>query len=119
MRVAAPAVVHVDMDQLGNAEIVDGPGEVDVEAGLLTTLAQRRVPRGLTGIDVTTRLQPDAEPLVFEEHHAAWADHDAGSGHMDDVDVLIERGRQLVECGQERHDRVGLALIDRHPGRNV
>jgi hypothetical protein len=38
---------------------------------------------------------------------------------MDNIDVLIERGLQLVECRQECHDRVGLTLIDRHPGGNV
>ena len=38
---------------------------------------------------------------------------------MDNIDVLIERGLEPVECSQERHDRVGLTLIDRHPGGNV
>jgi hypothetical protein len=56
---------------------------------------------------------------VFEQHYSPRADDDAGSGHMDDIDVLVERGRQLVECSEERHDRLGLALIDRHPGGNI
>ena len=38
VRVAPTAGVHVDMDQLRNAEIVEGAGEADVEAGLLPAL---------------------------------------------------------------------------------
>lgn len=119
MRVATPAGVHVDMDQLRNAEVVDGAREADLETGLLTTLAQRSIPRGLAGIDVTARLQPDPEPLVFEQYHSPRSDHDAGSGHVDDVDGLIERSLQSVERNQERRDGVDLTLIDRHPGNHV
>ena len=68
---------------------------------------------------MATRLQPDPEPLVFEQHHTPWSDDDARPGHVDDVGFLIERGLQPIKRLQERHDRVGLSLIDRHPGCNV
>ncbi len=119
VRVAPPTRVHVDMDQLGDTTIIDRTGEADLEAGLLPTLAQRCIPGGLTDVDVAAGLQPDAEPLVFQQDHTARSNHDARPRHVDRIALEVERGLQPIERLQERRDRVDLALVNRHPRDDI
>jgi hypothetical protein len=113
----AAALVDVDVHQRWHADGVERPGELHVEPRLLPTLPQRGIPRRLARIEMPTGLQPDAEPLVLEQHHAARAHHDARTGHVDRIGVLVERHRQRIEQLQESLDRNPLAVVDR-PARH-
>ncbi len=64
---------------------------------------------GSPPIDVTARLQPDAETLVAVEHHAARTDHDRRGRHVAAAAVFGTRvdaaGHQVVERGDEQGER--------------
>jgi hypothetical protein len=62
---------------------------------------------------VPAGLEPDPEPPVFEQHHAARPDDDARPGHVDGIGFLIERCRQRIEEGQEPLDRDRFTLVHR------
>ena len=119
MCMSPPAIVDVDVDQLGDTGVVDRAGEGDLEARLLPALPQCRIPGGLAGIDVPARLQPDPETLVLEQHHATRPDHDARPRHVDRIGVEVEWSSQRVERRQEPLDRDRLAFVDRSTSSDI
>lgn len=111
--VTTTAGVHVDVDQRRNAIGIDRSGERDVQTGLLGRFTQRCFPRSLTGVDVTTRLQPQAEALVFQQQDPPRSHHDRRTRHVNRVQVLVERILEPVHLGQERVDRGSLTVVER------
>ncbi len=113
---ATPARVHVDVDEVrhtGPTVTIADVGERHGETRLLLRLAQRRLPRRLTRIDVTTGLEPESEPLVLQQQHTARTDDDRRAGHVHRVEFLIERVGQSIELGERSFDRPGLVIVDR------
>ena len=118
MGVTASAGVHVDMNQLRNTRCIEGPEEPHVEAGLLDALTPGRLPRRLARIDVPSRLHPEPEPLVLQQHDPARPDHEARPRHVDRIVLPGERIVECVEGDQEGVDRGRLAVVHRHPRRH-
>jgi hypothetical protein len=108
MRVTLRSCVYVDMDQ-GRLCF----GKPELEARFFDGLAPSAVPRRLICFNVTARLQPNAEALVFVEDNATRANHDRRAGDMDDVGILSEWVGESVEGFQECSNRLALTLIER------
>ncbi len=96
MRVGVGRLVDVEMDE----ERARG-GMLDGETQFLGGLAQRGGGRGLARVDVAAGLHPDAEPLVPVQDGAAAPDHDARRGDVGRAGVLVTRGVEQAELGQE------------------
>jgi hypothetical protein len=111
--------MDVDVDEHRCAIDNERPGEPCVEAGLLAGLAQGCLPRGLAGVDVASRLDPDSQPLVLVEQHTARADDNPRCGHVHRIGIDVERGVEHVVQVEESGDRVGLALVDGSPRGDV
>src|SRR3954452_199740 len=120
------ARVTVGTEQEADVEVLMTPGrQVNVDmhrtggdrhrqqTGLLHRLPRSRGEQVLAGVDVTTRLDPDAESLVQVQQDAAWTDDDGRRGQMHGVGVLVEGTRQPVELGSDSQQRQRLALVDR------
>lgn len=84
-------------------------GMLDMEAELFDSLTQRRLGRGLTGVDVASWLHPAGETLVEMEDRAPGAHDYRRSRHMGGVGVLVVRFIQAPELGQEAFFRLNLA----------
>jgi two-component system OmpR family response regulator len=119
MRVAAATRMDVDMNQFGHALVIERAGEADVEPRFLPGLTQRSIPRGFTWVDVATGLQPDAQPLVFEQQHSARTDDDRRAGHVGGIRLLIEWTLQRVESGEELVDRHAFPVVERVAARHI
>jgi hypothetical protein len=76
-------------------------GMCDGDAGLLLDLTECALGGGLTGIDVATRLQPHAEPLVPVEENPARAEHDRRRGAVHAIPVTVERIDEPVELDEK------------------
>ena len=112
MGVAAASGVDIDVRQhrhTGRIEV----GEAHLEPGLLGRLATRRLPRRLARVDVTAGLQPEAQPLVPQQHDPARAGDDRRTSDMDDIGMLVERIGEPVELDEEAVDVGELGVIDR------
>lgn len=111
MRVPASTRVHVDVGEPGHA--IDHLGEIDGETGLLDRLAPGCPPRRLTGIEVSTGLQPHVETLVSMEHDTARTEHERRPRDVHRIGLLIERIGQLVEGFEERRDTAVFRIVVR------
>ena len=91
-----PGWVHIQVDELR-----PGVGMADQESGLLPRLPQRRLRRGLAGVEVPARLHPAAYPLVPVQHRASQPDHDGRARYVNRVPMPVERVGQPVQFGQK------------------
>ena len=64
---------------------------------------------------MTSRLQPEPESLVLQEHHTTRSDHEPRSGDVDRAGLLRERIVQGIERFEKGPDRFRLAVVDRRP----
>ena len=97
MDVAGGGRVDVDVNEVGAARRV-----AQGETGFLHRLAQRGGGRVLPLVEVTTGLEPDAQPPMPVEHGAARAGHDRRGGDVGRVGVAAEGIGESLELGQER-----------------
>lgn len=112
MGVPTGARVHIEMHE-------PGADESHVETGLLGRLSSRRIPGGLPGVDVATRLQPDPETAMPVQQHPTRADDDRRTGHVHRIGMLRERFGETVEQLEEPAPTLALALVDRPPGDHL
>lgn len=88
--------VYIDVKEHGRMVWVGGD-----DPRLLGGLTHRSVPGSFAVIDVSSRLQPQAEPLMPVKEGATWPAHDGRSGDVDGTGMLIERAVEAVQLNQE------------------
>ncbi len=110
--VTPPTGMDVDVGEMWHA-VGTHVGERHVESGLLVRFAARRVPRCLARIDVPPWLQPDAEPLVTQQHDPTPTDDDSRAGDVHRVGVLVERIGEPFELAPDARDARALRVVDR------
>jgi hypothetical protein len=100
--------VHIEMHRLLRHRSGD-------QSGLLRRLPKSGGEQRLVRLDVTTRLDPDAESLVPVQQHASRSDDDRRRCYVDSVGMLVERSRQSRELVVHALQRRCLAIVDRPP----
>lgn len=110
MRVTATTRMHVDVHELRSTIRVELQG-LDVEPGLFARLADRSIPRCFPRIDVPAGLQPESEPPVTEEYHAALPHHERRAGDVHRVGILVERRCEAIEQLDESSGHPALAVV--------
>ena len=109
--VAVRDVVDADVGELGH------PVEVaDVHAGLLDDLSPRCLPRRLTRIEMSSRLQPPADLEVPQQHDPARPYDESGAGDVNRIGIPVERLGQPVDLTDEPVDVAALLVVDRRQG---
>ena len=71
MGMPATPCMDIDMDQIRRSPVVG-----NVKPRLFNGFSECRFPWHLPGIDMATRLEPHAEPSMFEQHRPASTDDD-------------------------------------------
>ena len=108
MGVAFGRLMDVHMEKPGACVGVGGG-----QSRLLLRFAPGRVPRTLTGIDVTTGLHPAVQPLVQMEHRSPPTDNDGRTGDVDGIGRLVEGVGQVGEIVEEPGPGLALPGVDR------
>ena len=97
MRMPSATRVHINVQQLWNPIVIERPDKVHLKPRLLAGLTQCGCPRRLTWVDVPSRLQPETEPLVLQQHHTARPHHQGRTGDVDRVRFLRKRFVELIK----------------------
>ena len=94
---SSTARMHIDVHELRHPLAVEPSGKTNLEPGLLPSFSQRGRPRRLAGVDMPARLQPEAQPLVFQQHHAPRPHHQRRASDVGQVRLLRKRRIQPVK----------------------
>lgn len=104
--------MHIDVHKRRHIVGVERVQEGNIEPSFFASLTQRSGPRRLPRIDVSTWLQPEAEPLVLQQDHPARPDHQRRAGDVNRIRFLRQRVAELVERLDEPFNRHLFTFID-------